>query len=144
MPPDPDHLLTAAAVRERCALVFAAAERDETPHFRLRLRRLDEAARLVADVTRRRYPDLRVPFHSRWRHFSVGGVDRAAWVAPGADRHEMARARIDLAIVSVLLDAGAGPEWRYREGETGQVHARSEGLGSASLRAVQSGLFSPR
>ena len=29
-------------------------------------------------ITRRRYPDLDVPFHSRWRHFSAGGVDRAA------------------------------------------------------------------
>jgi len=140
--PDPDYILTAAAVRERCSLVFAAAERDETPHYRLRLDYLDDVARLVADVTRQRYPDLRVPFHSRWRHFTAGGVDRAQLVAPGADRAEAARARIDLAIVSVLLDAGAGPEWRYREAETGQVFARSEGLGVASFRAVQAGLFS--
>jgi len=142
MQPDPDDLLTAAAVRERCGLVFAAAEAGEAPHFRLHPERLDAAARLVAEITRRRYPDLRVPFHSRWRHFSGGGVDRARLVAPGANRVETARARIDLAIVSVLLDAGAGPEWRYREAETGQVLARSEGLGVASLRAMQAGLFS--
>ena len=142
MQPDPDHLLTAAAVREHCTLVFAAAEHGETPHFRLDLDRLDKAAALVVEVTRRRYPDLRVPFHSRWRHFSAGGVERAALVAPSADRFEMARAQIDLAIVSVLLDAGAGAAWRYREAETGQVLARSEGLGVASLRAMQAGLFS--
>ncbi len=142
MQPDPDYLLTAAAVRERCGLVFAAAERGETAHFRLHPERLDDAAKLVAEITRRRYPDLRVPFHSRWRHFSVGGIDRATLVAPGADRAETARARLDLAIVSVLLDAGAGPGWRYRESETGQVLARSEGLGVASLRAIQAGLFS--
>ena len=139
---DGDQLLNAAAVRERCGLVYAAAARDETPHFRLHPERLDDAARLVADVTRRRYPDLAVPFHSRWRHFSAGGVDRAALIAPGADRAETARARIDLAMVSVLLDAGAGAQWRYREAETGQVLARSEGLGVASLRAMQVGLFS--
>jgi hypothetical protein len=63
-------------------------------------------------------------------------------VAPGADLAETARARLDLAIVSVLLDAGAGAEWRYEEAETGQVLARSEGLGVASLRAMQTGLFS--
>ncbi|HXC29294.1 MAG TPA: URC4/urg3 family protein [Stellaceae bacterium] len=140
--PDPDHILTAAAVRERCLLVYQAAERHEAPHFRLHLDRLDEAARLVTDITRQRYPDLRVPFHSRWRHFTFGGVDRAALVAPGVDRAETARARIDLAIVSVLLDAGAGAEWRYREAETGQIFARSEGLGVASFRAMQAGLFS--
>jgi hypothetical protein len=54
----------------------------------------------------------------------------------------MARAQVDLAIVSVLLDAGAGAEWRYEEAATGQVLARSEGLGVASLRAMQTGLFS--
>ncbi len=129
-------------MRERCAIVFAAAERGETRHFRLDLDRLGEAAARVAAITRRRYPDLAVPYHSRWRHFSAGGVDRAALVAAGADVAEQARARIDLAVVSVLLDAGAGPGWRYREAETGQVLERSEGLAVASLRAMQQGLFS--
>jgi hypothetical protein len=138
----PDDILTAAAVRERCGIVFAAAERNEAPHFRLRVDRLDDVAIFVADVTRQRYPDLRVPPHSRWRHFSAGGIDRAPLVAPGANHAETARSRIDLAIVSVLLDAGAGALWRYREVETGQVLSRSEGLGVASLRAMARGLFS--
>jgi len=137
-----DYLLSAAAVRERCAIVLEAAERGETRHFGLHLDRLDEAVARVIAVTRRRYPDLDVPFHSRWRHFTVGGVDRAALIAPDADAAERARARLDLAIVSVLLDAGAGPGWVYREAETGLVMGRSEGLAVASLRAMQAGLFS--
>src|SRR5690348_13251747 len=98
-----DYLLTAASVRERCAQIFAAAERGETRHFALAPDRLDDAVARVVSVTRRRYPDLAVPFHSRWRHFWAGGVDRARLVAPWVDRAETARARIDLAIVSVLL-----------------------------------------
>jgi hypothetical protein len=141
-PVSADYLLGAAAVRQRCGLILAAAERGETRHFRLLSDRLGEVARLVAAVTRCRYPVLSVPPHSRWRHFSVGGVDRAAFVAPGADLAETARARIDLAIVSVLLDAGAGAGWRYAEAETGQVSARSEGLAVASFRAMEQGLFS--
>ena len=141
-PGDAAHLLTAAAVRERCAIVFDAAERGATRHFRLELDRLDDAVDRVAAVTRRRYPDLAVPFHSRWRHFSVGGVDRARLVAPDADPAETVRAQLDLAIVSVLLDAGAGQDWRYCEPDTGLALARSEGLAVASLRAMQSGLFS--
>ncbi len=136
------HLLSAAAVRERCGVVFAAAERGETRHFRLDLARLDAAVERVVAITRRRYPDLAVPSHSRWRHFAAGGIDRASLVAPGADQAERARARLDLAIVSVLLDAGAGPGWQYREAETGLVLGRSEGLAVASLRAMQRGLFS--
>jgi hypothetical protein len=139
---NPDDLLSAAAVRQRCAIVLQAAERRETKHFRLHLERLDDAVARVAAVTRRRYPDLDVPFHSRWRHFSVGDVDRAALIPSDGGPAERARARLDLAIVSVLLDAGSGPGWQYCEAETGLVLARSEGLAVASLRAMQAGLFS--
>ena len=137
-----DHLLSAAAVRERCAIVFRAAERGETRHFRLVAGGLDNAVERVVAVTRRRYPDLAVPLHSRWRHFSTGGIERASLIAPGAERAETARARLDLAIVSVLLDAGAGPRWQYRETGSGLVLARSEGLAVASLHAMGAGLFS--
>ncbi len=139
---EPSELLTAAAVRDRCGMVLAAAECGETRHFRLVMARLDEAVRRVVEVTRRRHPDLDVPYHSRWRHFSAGGVDRAAQAAPGVAPDEVARAQIDLAVVSVLLDAGAGARWRFHEAETGQILSRSEGLAVASLRAMQAGLFS--
>ena len=134
--------MSADAVRARCAIVSEAVQRGETRYFRLVPDRLGEAVRRAVELTQRRYPDLTVPLHSRWRHFATGGVDRARLVAPGADAAETARARIDLAIVSVLLDAGAGGRWRYREAETGQVLSRSEGLAVASLRAMQTGLFS--
>jgi len=42
----------------------------------------------------------------------------------------------------VLLDAGAGDAWRYREAATGLVAGRSEGLAIASLRAFEAGVFS--
>jgi Protein of unknown function (DUF1688) len=135
-------LLRASAVRERSATVFEAVARGDRHHFGLDLDRLGIAADRIAAVTRRRYPDLRVPYHSRWRHFAVGGSDRAALVAAEADASERARASIDLAVVSVLLDAGAGVGWHFREAETGQTWGRSEGLALASLRAMQQGLFS--
>ena len=135
-------LLTAAAVRARCGRVMAAAEAGRLAHFAYHPERLDAAAAYVVDVIRARYPDLAVPYHSRWRHFEAGGVDR--WRAPGAafpDPMERARARFDLAIVSVLLDAGAGPRWRYREAATGLELARSEGLAIASFRMIEAGGF---
>ena len=49
---------------------------------------------------------------------------------------------VDLATVSVLLDAGAGDRWRYREPGTEQVFARSEGLAVASLDMFAAGDFS--
>jgi hypothetical protein len=44
----------------------------------------------------------------------------------------------------VLLDAGAGPGWRYHDAPTGAVIGRSEGLGVASLRLFESGGLSLR
>lgn len=58
------------------------------------------------------------------------------------DIKEQGRRTIDLFIVSVLLDAGAGNIWKYEEKATGKTFARSEGLGVASFRMFESGFFS--
>jgi len=140
-------LLDPATIRRRCANILAAADAGEARHFRVDRGRVAAAADRVARVTRRRYPDLAIPYHSRWRHFEAGGVDRAAALAralAGRDAAACARARIDLAVISVLLDAGAGAAWRYVEPETGQSFRRSEGLGVASFRAFMAGAFSAR
>ena len=79
---------------------------------------LPVVAREVAALTRERFPDLKIPYHSRWRHFEAGGVDRKGELdalLAGRSAAEVARARIDLTVVSVLLDAGAGARWRYTE-----------------------------
>src|SRR5262249_58962803 len=97
----------------------------------------------VAEVTREAYPDLKIPYHSRWRHFSAGDIDRWSALASSiADPIERARTAVDLATVSVLLDAGAGDAWRYRERDTGLSLARSEGLAVASLDMFRTGGFS--
>jgi Protein of unknown function (DUF1688) len=106
---------------------------------------MDRTAQIVADVTRERYGDGPIPYHSRWRHFEAGGVDRRNELDQAlgnVSAAERARAHVDLAVVSVLLDAGAGPDWRYVEAVSKQSFGRSEGLGVASFRAFTSGLFS--
>ena len=83
--------------------------------------RLAAVADRVAALTLRRFPDLRIPYHSRWRHFEAGGVDRKAELdalLAGRPTAEVARARFDLTVVSVLLDAGAGARWRTPKGRT--------------------------
>ena len=107
-----------ATIRARCAAVTRAAEDGRSGHFKVDRSRLPEVAQRVAALTRERFPDLKIPYHSRWRHFEAGGVDRKAELdalLAGRSNAEVARARIDLTVVSVLLDAGAGPQWRYTE-----------------------------
>lgn len=58
------------------------------------------------------------------------------------DAQERTRRLIDLFLVSVLLDAGAGTRWSYRSKESGKVYSRSEGLAVASLEMFKSGMFS--
>ena len=137
-------LRTPEAIRARCRLLFDAALAGRLTHCRLDLAQLGQAVDRVIAVTRESYAYLDIPYHSRWRHFTAGGIDRWAALtkAVGADRREVARVAADLAIVSVLLDAGAGDAWRYREHESGETHARSEGLAVASLRMFEQGAFS--
>ena len=68
-------LLNAAAVRTRARRMLALGLDDKLPNFRIDLDRLDDTADLVAATMRKNYPTLDVPFHSRWRHFVVGGVE---------------------------------------------------------------------
>ena len=138
-------LRTTNSIRTRAQALLAQARSGGSRHFRVFDPALHEAALLVAEVTRTRYPDYAIPFHSRWRHFEAGGVDRRALlderlgdVSPAV----RARAQIDLALVSVLLDAGAGPDWKYVEPASGQTFTRSEGLGVASFHAFTAGMFS--
>ncbi|GLH82506.1 hypothetical protein SSBR45G_74150 [Bradyrhizobium sp. SSBR45G] len=142
---DISNLLSARAVRERAHQLLALGLDGRLPHFRVELDKLDAIANLVRDVTSKAYPDGVVPFHSRWRHFVVAGVDRWAEIAGKGtwpDAAARARTEFDLAITSVLLDAGAGAAWRYQDAVSGAKIGRSEGLALASLDMFASGAFS--
>ena len=138
-------LRQAATVRERCANITQAVREGRSRHFRLDEERLDDVARRIAALTQSRFPDGRIPLHSRWRHFEAGGIDRLVEVNARLAGHShvaRARAHIELVLISVLLDAGAGAQWQYVETESGQTFNRSEGLAVASLRAFLAGAFS--
>ena len=116
--------------------MLAAGDQRNLTHFAIDRERLDPTADYVISVIRENYPSLEVPYHSRWRHFTVGGRDRWSDLAAGLghlDAAERARIQFDLVVISVFLDAGAGDAWRYVEPETGAVLSRSEGLAIASF-----------
>ena len=138
-------LLTAQAVRDRATQMLQIGLNDGLSHFRIDLDRMDDVADAVLATTAKNYPSLDIPFHARWRHFAIDGVDRWAGIAGRVkwpDRAARARAEFDLAIVSVLLDAGAGAAWRYHDDVSGKAIGRSEGLAIASLDVFARGVFS--
>jgi hypothetical protein len=135
-------LLHADAVRGRAHQLLALAQGGGLEEWTVDLGRLDPTAEFVAATVRSRYPQLKVPVHSRWRHFEVRGQDLWSGIVAGADwrtPQAAARAACDLVIISVLLDAGAGTVWRYRDHATQVAAGRSEGLALASLRWFESG-----
>ncbi|MGZ3722649.1 MAG: URC4/urg3 family protein [Bdellovibrionales bacterium] len=143
-PKEIDFLLSTQAIRERAAKIFALTEKGKTA-FKFHGDKLKPTVDYVLQVIHKKYPDLNIPFHSRWGHFRAGGVDRAVdfnGMLGEMDALAKARAKLDLVITSVLLDAGAGAEWSYQEEPSKTKYNRSEGLGVASYHMFCSGVMS--
>lgn len=139
---DIDYLFTPKAIRETTQRVYDLCLEGKT-NFKLNLDKVDPCAEFVLDVTKKNYPELNIPFHSRWGHFNVGEIYREKILneqISHLDQLEKARVKLELAITSVLLDAGAGPDWKYNE--DGKVFNRSEGLAVASFHLFMDGAFS--
>lgn len=136
-------LLTPEAIRQRAAAIFDFTNMGRG-HFTYNEDRFKPTVDYVLQTIKKNYPHGGIPFHSRWGHFRAGGIDRAKDFknkTKGLDPIERARAELDLVITSVLLDAGAGNEWKFKE-NTGGTFNRSEGLGVASYHMFLSGAMS--
>lgn len=152
LPPKPNadadpvaYLKSLYAVRERSNAVFA--RRKELKHFSYNEMALQNVVRFVLSILKRDFgTDYRsIPPHGRWQHFEVGGRKRvdeliSSWGGE-IDQLERARRVVDLVMVSVLLDAGAGNKWSYKA-SNGRMYRRSEGIAVASLEMFTAGLFS--
>ncbi|MGE0172965.1 MAG: DUF1688 family protein [Oligoflexales bacterium] len=147
MSPAVKYLLSAKAIRERCSKVFEYVEKGHSSHFQLQLENLEPTAEFVRDITLVNYPDLVIPFHGRKEHIICGDVDRFGHLRElclraGFGDEDYRRSALDLTVISVLLDAGAGRTWGYKEPGTNRLFQRSEGLAVASYHAFIQGAFS--
>jgi len=139
-----DYLLSPKAIRERAQNIFDFTLAGKGS-FIFQEEKFQPTVQYVLKVIEKNYPDKKIPFHSRWGHFRVGGVDRAQELKTkikDLDPIEQARVQLDLVITSVLLDAGAGAAWSYFEEATQKTFSRSEGLGVASFHMFLSGIMS--
>jgi hypothetical protein len=139
------YLATPRAIRERAQALYQLAARGQLDNFSVDESRLAPLAAYVVGVTRAAYPDVRtIPSHTRFRHFDVGGIARVAELdarLSALPLTERLCAKFELAITSVLLDAGAGERWSYRDAG-GDTYTRSEGLAVASYDLFVSGALS--
>lgn len=139
-------LRSTQTIRERCHELYDLGTQGKLGHFKVNPQKIADVAKFVIEVTKENYPDGKIPYHSRWSHFQVGGVDRISWLRRNAcegrkDELSMARMFYSLVVPSILLDAGAGMRWRYSD-SSGRVFQKSEGLAVASFDMFAQGLFS--
>lgn len=129
-----------AAIRQQCGRLYEMGTRGELNFFEICPAELQKAVDATEKSLRSRYPAMKVPLHSRLRHFDEKKL-RGIMDGWTCDKVEKARRLVDLVTVSVLLDGGATPKWHYTTGD-GDVQGRSEGLATASLDMFLDGFFS--
>ena len=142
------YLQSLKSIRDRCEQVYSAVQAGH-PESRFEVideADLDSAAEYVAAIIKRDYsdPSRDIPPHSRWRHFlPSSSIDTEIIEKGTGGKEEITKSLLDLFVVSVLLDAGAGDRWKYnRAGYPGGSVGRSEGLAMASMDMFTSGAFS--
>jgi hypothetical protein len=132
-------------IREKAHYILQLAKENKSEHFILNQDKMVPTASFIIEVIKSQYPELDIPYHSRWRHFEVGGIDRMKHLLTTmnlSSAEERGKILYELVIISVFLDAGAGQLWRYKDTNTGQEYSRSEGLALASLALYEQGVFS--
>eukprot|EP00397_Hematodinium_sp_SG-2012_P004549 GEMP01004561.1.p1 GENE.GEMP01004561.1~~GEMP01004561.1.p1 ORF type:complete len:800 (+),score=181.87 GEMP01004561.1:79-2478(+) len=131
--------MSAASIRSQCKRIYDLALKDALFHFSVNNAKLSDAVDVVEKTIQEFYPTLEIPYHSRFRHFDSVRLNHIvdSWKCPVLEK---VRRLLDLATVSVLLDAGAGSDWSYRS--HGKTQRSSEGLATASLDMFVDGFFS--
>lgn len=140
-----DRIQDPKTIRTQAHRILNLAKQDQLQHFTLDLEKMTSTASFVIDVIKEQYPDFTIPYHSRWRHFEAGKVDRISAMQKqlsSISSAERGKILYELVIISVFLDAGSGPSWCFLEKETNTKYSRSEGLALASLTLYQKGAFS--
>jgi hypothetical protein len=139
-------LRSSDAVRERAQALLERARRGQSSYFKIDDMAMPLLAQQVTEVTQQRFPTLRIPYHSRWRQFEAGGVDRKTQLDKalrGMHTVDRARVSIDLSIVSIVLGANTpSSHWGYLEASSGKRFSGADGMAVASFHAFMAGTFS--
>lgn len=145
------YLYTIKSVRETNSTTVPLIETNKLLNFDVDLDKLNDVVDYVIETIRGSFPTneslLTIPIHGRFQHFGKGNPNRLPTLISifenemGLSKVEICKKLIDLFVISVLLDAGAGNEWKFKEPGTGLEINRSEGIAIASLYMFENGIF---
>ncbi|KAF5379000.1 hypothetical protein D9757_009101 [Collybiopsis confluens] len=140
------YLRTLPSIRERCSRVFELAKQGTLEYFDYHPDKEIDVTDFCLGIIKRDFGSdyHKIPPHGRWRHFDLGRNRVEPLLSKWTDvtPKEASKRLIDLFVVSVLLDAGAGKDWAYHEKDSGEKYSRSEGLAICSIHMFEDGLFS--
>jgi hypothetical protein len=126
------YLQTLEAVRTESKLVYEKVQKGSSEQFSVKEEGLGKIAQVIKEMIRDDYGNgiNNIQPHGRWRHIPS---ELLQGLAPSQ--------HIDMLMLSVLLDAGAGDEWIYVS-KSGREYCRSEGIAVAVAEAYLIGIFS--
>ncbi|OLY83641.1 Protein urg3 [Smittium mucronatum] len=151
-----DYFQSLETIRSKSYEVFSLVKENKSKYFTVDESKLDQVADFIIELINRDYESVgAVPAHGRWRSFELPIKSKKCNKKDLINEHiekwkldvslsnsEICRRVIDLFVVSVLLDAGAGSKWSYFDKDTNSSYKRTEGLGMACLRMFEAGIFS--
>ncbi|VEU19374.1 DEKNAAC100443 [Brettanomyces naardenensis] len=144
-----EYLYSIRSVRDTNQCTDGLIEENRLTNFDVDSSKFDSVVDFVISTIESSYETkeslLTIPIHGRYQHFEGNGKPRLTNLIndqlKGETDLEICKKLVDLFMVSVLLDAGAGNEWKYTE-DDGTVVSRSEGLAVASFHMFSNGDFS--
>ncbi|EGG11120.1 uncharacterized protein MELLADRAFT_33552 [Melampsora larici-populina 98AG31] len=150
-----EYLKSLKSIRESCQEVYNLSHSNKLEFWSIQPNQLPVLIDYCTNLIHRDFGTdyHKIPPHGRWRHFLVNDQDRitpllTSWKSTHEDPLEPTRKLIDLFVVAVLMDAGAGDEWSFQEPTSqpqpqgNQGIGRSEGLAIGTLYGFMNGLFS--
>ncbi|ODV83796.1 hypothetical protein CANARDRAFT_9356 [[Candida] arabinofermentans NRRL YB-2248] len=142
------YLKSIKSVRETNACTKDLILQNKLTNFDVDLSKLDDVVDFVAETILSGYPTKEsfqtIPVHGRYQHFEGNNRPRLTNLIENEFSElsdlEKCKKVVDLFIVSVLLDAGAGNQWAFEE--DGLKIGRSEGIAVASFHMFINGQLS--
>ena len=95
-------LLKPETIRTRCSLFLDAARQSNLIYFKVNDKNMAKCVAFISEVTKRNYPNLTIPYHSRWRNVEQYSSDFLKEnVRKESDDLRFCRAALDLSLIHI-------------------------------------------
>ena len=76
-------LLKPETIRTRCALFLDAARQSNLIYFKVNDKNITTCVDVISEETKKNYPNLKIPYHSRWRNLEQFSSEFLEFITKG-------------------------------------------------------------